>query len=1268
MWMFLLFTYIRQKGPVAGVITLFLLLPLLTFEMSCGGGGGGGGSSHSTGGQQYDPVSLLSITFPDKVNLSGATTIPPQSAPLSQQIVFTFSGVPAEPISSSSIAIYAAVGNDYAGPESVLDQDNNVVPARGDFEVFDNIVVFTPDLPLRDIDFSLNALPEEVPGLLPAEILGVGVPYTIYIPLGTSASIPNLEWIHPDVQNPTYFMTGDIANLYFSNFFTLPPSLEETSPPDGETDVSVNTITPVTGLPGFEEFHISFDQPLDAGRDNIEGTDFDGDGVRDPNIFLRCSDPLLFAALSGSVQDGLFRLDRDDPGTFLADTFHQTTYLGFPLSLIDIVVTRQGTLLGLAGGNLFRADPSTGELTERVDLALPGLKGLAVSPDGFVYSADSSTGILYRLTPPGYSVEAVGTLSDPATIADLAYGYDDMLYLLRLDYSGGPPQSFIDLVDPSNGTAVPLLGGYNNAFASLTFISNDTLCLFEEGTFILWEMDVTSGALVQKGIGPFTSPGEVLDLATLFYNMDVEPILLENGTDGSLLSINPCGVLPFDTRIEILVRNRLRNIRFGSLASEENAKPEGARCAAVFRTLDPGLYGINEVDDVFIEDYDDNEYESSDLDMNHAPATWNIKDQDPGEPPYVDNLLASFGLGGSGNLGDFLPQGIFPIVMLDTDYQRFPLYDGSTPDIKEPLSVTGGKFHFRNIVIPVGVTVVGRGSNPLVLTATGDVNIGGTIDVSGMKGHHDITFDSGFTPVFGGKGGPGGGRGGMSQPSIPEDFRSLKDLITPAFAEQGWGYSDLNQVGGRGGETGADSTDIKMNGNSPDKYSRGAGAGGGSFLTIGDPGREGMGRYGVMEDGTPYIRDGNAPPSGGLPGDPVFTDGNPDNDFFGGVGELQTLIGGMGGGGGGTRWDSLNPASQGAVQGTMYPPCLYDAKGGGGGGGSGSVAIHAMGSIVLTYESKILAIGGAGAGGEQVGAANFGGASGGGSGGAIILHSGVGITLEGYYLGQAAEVNVSGGTPGDAKEKTKSATAIGKGFCNPLPPKQYPQFCSYSEGDGGQGGYGVIQLQVDDPANKITIHPDSFVGATIVEVDWGNLSPKGFDLYKFTYVTDPVVDPYKTVATLSSKSYGLSKWIDMGLTIRRPAIQVGPDLINPPVFLGFEGTDSLTGTVITEASGYVKNSGIPDFNDIEVDSPDLLIADYIASDNDVIVEFQGAMAAVPGSAVPGKPYSAWTADITSLSGYQFVRYRINLDVSKSGNPTIYSTRPQVNLTRLRMRY
>jgi len=81
-----------------------------------------------------------------------------------------------------------------------------------------------------------------------------------------------------------------------------------------------------------------------------------------------------------------------------------------------------------------------------------------------------------------------------------------------------------------------------------------------------------------------------------------------------------------------------------------------------------------------------------------------------------------------------------------------------------------------------------------------------------------------------------------------------------------------------------------------------------------------------------------------------------------------------------------------------------------------------------------------------------------------------------------------------------------------------------------------------------------------------------------------------------------------------------------------------------------------------------LIADYIASDNDVIVEFQGAMAAVPGSAVPGKPYSAWTADITSLSGYQFVRYRINLDVSKSGNPTIYSTRPQVNLTRLRMRY
>jgi len=720
--------------------------------------------------------------------------------------------------------------------------------------------------------------------------------------------------------------------------------------------------------------------------------------------------------------------------------------------------------------------------------------------------------------------------------------------------------------------------------------------------------------------------------------------------------------MPFGTRIEVVVRNRLENIMFGSLASEEGAKPEGFRCAARFLTLDPGPAVI---EDRFLELFDDSEYESSAMELGHSPANWNYQDIDP-DPPALENLLASYGLGGSGELGDFKPLGVFPVVLFDTNSQKLPFFDGSTPDIKVPVTVTGGRFNFRDIIIPAGVTVVARGSNPLVLTATGDVLISGTIDVSGNPGQHDVTYDSGFTPVPGGLGGPGGGRGGMGHPPVPKDFQTLKMLQTPPFGEQGWGYANLDQCGGRGGETGANSTSIPLGPNSPDKESRGAGGGGGSFLIPGDPGREGLGQFAVGAGGVPYIRPGGAGPAGGLPGDPYFVDNDEDNNFIGRLGELKTLIGGQGGGAGGTRWDSLNPAAAQMVAGTMYPPCLYDAKGGGAGGGSGSVAIHALGTITVDKTGRLLAKGGAGGGGEMVGGSNFGGAAGSGSGGAIILHSGTGIVIEGDAPGDAAEINVSSGRAADAKEKTGSMTAIPTTWCNEAPPHP-SQFCSYSEADGGQGGYGLIQLMVDDPDTKLVISPDAYVGASIMEIDWDNLSPKGFPYYIFTYVGDSLVDPFKTVAELSANSYGLSCWIDMGQTINRPDVQVGPDLINPPVFLGFEGTDPLTGFVITQ-NGYVQNFHVPDLNDIEVHSPDVGLANYIAADNSVTVEFQGANAAVPGSSIPMEPFSGWTPDITALSGYQFIRFRAKLDVSTSGNLSVSSTRPQVNFIRLRTWY
>jgi len=1257
----------NTKPAETGFLTWLALSALLVGLTGCGGGGGGGGAlSGGSGSTPSEGITLLSITFPETVDLTGGSIYPPPAAPLSQQVVFTFSGPPEGTIGPRSIVIYADVGSDYAGPESVIDFDTNTVPARGIYEVFDNIVVFTPLLPTQTIDLMPNAPAQAVPGLLPGSVLGmVGTdprPYTIYIPLNTSGAISNLRGVDPSVTNPVTMTTGDIANLYFSNFHTEPPRVLATEPADGAVDVPLNPFQPVPGWQAFEGFSVRFDQPLNPELSNLVGSDCDGDEVRDPNVFLRFNEPLLYAATQGIFPNGVVRIDRNDPGTSTWDTFVATTYQSAPVDLEDVGLDGRGNLVGLAGGRLYQVDGSTGELSDEIDLGVPSLEGLAFGPDGILYAIDGATGRLYRFFPPDYSIELIGVVDKGTQAVDLAYGDDDRLYLLRQEQTHSSVVSYIDALDRESAASEPLTGGFSYAFTSMAFVESTLLCLFAEMTQEIFTLDVQQEILISRGVAAIPFPDLQLDLASIGYRLEVDSLLLENGLDGSLMSIDPRGLLPFGAPVEVMVRNGLENVTFSTLAQTEGLLAEGVKRIARFTTWDPGP---TTVEDVFLEDFDDNLYESREIALGQAQANWNFQDVDPA-PPKLERLLASFGLGGSGELGDFVPLGIFPVIVLDTDSQNFPLWDGSTPDIQESITIKGGTFHFDDILIPEGVTVLGRGSNPLVLTATGHVSIAGTVDVSGLAGMRDVTFNSGFTPVPGGLGGPGGGRGGAGQPSIPANFQSLKELQTPPFGERGWGYSNLRQIGGAGGETGANSTSVPFGANQGDKESRGAGGGGGSFLAVGDPGREGKGRYGVGPDEVPYIRPGDAPPAGGLPGDPIFVDSDSQNDFFGGTGELQFLIGGQGGGGAGTRWDSLNPSCANLVQGTIYPQCLYDAKGGGAGGGAGSMAIHALGAIQIGKTGRLLAVGGAGGGGEMIGGSNFGGAAGGGSGGAIILQSGTLIKVIATDPINAAEINVTGGRPSDAKEKTGSVTALPPRWCNEKPPHP-SQFCSYSEGDGGQGGHGLIQLMVDDPATKIDIAADAYVGATVMEIDWENLSPKGFPYYKFTYFSEAVVDPYKTVASISSLTYGMSRWIDFGQVIQRPPIPVGPDLVAPPVFLGFEGTDPLTGLVITQ-NGYVRNFHIPGLNDIEVHSPDLSRTNYIAPDNAVSVEFQGARAAFPGASFPLEPATPWTADITDLSGYQFIRFRAGLNVSLSGNLTPDAIRPQANFVRIRTRY
>lgn len=1289
-----------------------LLLACLAFA-ACGGGSSSGGSLF--GGSGYgDNISLLSITFPKRVDLLENYDEPPLEAPLSQQIVFTFSGPVEGPVKPSSIWITSDPGLSYDGPLALYDPETNLIRALGTFEVFSNVVVFTPQLPMTTMNLdSVNASLDELPGLLP------GRTYDIFIPVGSTDAISNLKGVDPGVMNPLSFSTGSMLtpNMYFTNFLQDPPLVLETEPKDGRVNFPVNTLKVMAGFDPFEELSLVFDQPLHPDKDRLKGRDGNNDGIIEPNIFLRFSDKLLIA---NSYQfKGLFRLDREDPGKDPGDTFKLTQYDGVGVPLSDVAFDLKSNLLGLSQGLIYSVNYKTPEKIIELEIVLDtgyaGLKGLASSRRGFFYSLDLESGGLVQIDFDPQNVSELGTIEKADTVRDLAFGSDEILYLLRVEGAGGPsPVSCLETVNLADASTELLIGDLYGSFTSMEFVNSRTLCLFEEEGRGLWTLDLKTGVLVEKG--PIAAPWNAgLDLAALFFEMDADPVLLENKVDGSRLSINPQGMLPFDNEVEIMVRNRLENIRGWSWSNEDPQlyPPFAAKGWAIFFTLDPGPAAM---EDEFFEDFDDREFESLEFQVSKANALWNFQDTD-NKHPHFEKLVATLGLGGSGELGKFEPTGFYKAITLDTDYQPLPLSDGSTPDVKKPIVVLGGKFNFTSMHIPNGISVHSRGSNPLVITATEDVLIEGTIDVSGLMGGYDITFDSGFVPVPGGLGGPGSGRGGMGQPPVPPDFQAFTQLYSPAFGENGWGPRNDQLIGGKGGQTGA-FYDFKKNQGVPYKgaaahaKSRGAGGGGGSMLWQGMPGQPGKGNHVPDELGRKVEAD---MPLGGLGGNLVFTDGDPDNNFFGPLGEIKELHGGQGGGGAGSRWDSLNPN---CVKQTWvgYPNCMWDGKGGGGGGAGGAVAIHAMGRIQITKTGEILACGGPGGGGEQVGASNFGGAGGGGSGGVVILHSGEKIILEesntpypnnGYKKPWicGAIIDVSGGRMGDAKEKT--STTYSTNF-NPCPNSGLPSsgYCTLTNGDGGQGGYGIIQLMVDEPdvdlspAPKDILRSTAWVGATIFATDplefpsgsnkppyymknhltWESTAdayPKVFQFgkdpadpeHKIKVDEPPLVDPYKTAASLTPLSFGISKWIDFAGVMTRPNVDGHPHL-PAPVFLGFRGTDPITGVVITE-NGYVKDwhKGNELYNDIEVDAPSKSIDNYIPEDNEVNVMFQGARAVAPGLHVPDPDtMTPWTADVTNLHGYPLVRFRVRLDAAKNGDLNNGSPRPQVNRIRIRVKY
>ena len=294
---------------------------------------------------------------------------------------------------------------------------------------------------------------------------------------------------------------------------------------------------------------------------------------------------------------------------------------------------------------------------------------------------------------------------------------------------------------------------------------------------------------------------------------------------------------------------------------------------------------------------------------------------------------------------------------------------GADGDYKPSSSanLVGKTWNFKDFIIPKGVTITVTGSQPLVINATGKVDIAGALNLAGKAGA-DVTPNSngcsGNTGcAAGGAGGPGGGAGGQGC------------------------YGQAGKVGAGTGGGKAGSTS-----------SYGSGGGGGGYGTVGGTAVSGSSGVTPGAGGSTYTGVHAGVLAGGSGGG------------SGGYGGAYNS-GGSGGGGGGGAVKITAPAivvtgsvdARGGRGGLMQNNC----DGGGGGGGSGGGIWLRAGSVTVSG-AGVVATGGVR--GETIaGQSSDGGDGGVGGAGQIRIDSTspvVGSTSPTFVTGDSSGLGV----------------------------------------------------------------------------------------------------------------------------------------------------------------------------------------------------------------------------------------------------------------------
>lgn len=288
----------------------------------------------------------------------------------------------------------------------------------------------------------------------------------------------------------------------------------------------------------------------------------------------------------------------------------------------------------------------------------------------------------------------------------------------------------------------------------------------------------------------------------------------------------------------------------------------------------------------------------------------------------IDGALDSFALGTTGT------------YIVDTDAGTISDDMGMVVFSKSVMN-TEVAFQLSSLDIPVGVTLIGVGSNPLIFQVDGPVDVRGTIDVSGQPGGiPDYTTNPGTpTPGLGGAAGAGGGDGGTGADA---------DLVMAALAEPGGmpptmpaGLIDQGPpIGGGGGGGGGPlpgslavpaSISLSVVDGSPAPGCLPSGSGGGGYATSGGSGSSQVGCYESGQGGTTY-------------GSTFFLVQDPANP----PNAIELLVGGGGGAGGASFTDGVSTPGVGA----------------GGGGGGGMIQIAAGGQLKVWPTARFFALGG----------------------------------------------------------------------------------------------------------------------------------------------------------------------------------------------------------------------------------------------------------------------------------------------------------------------